>query len=69
MSKVTFNEYVKEVMSQFGKYKHSAADTEKYFNTSEVKSQLQDEYNQFVGAMPKGHTPQAVAYCLEMLYE
>ena len=73
MRKITKNEYVNAVRKSFKENGYSDAETDKFFATDEVKTKLERDYKAYTTEDPNaetsgGHDPNAVAYCLDMMY-
>lgn len=70
---ITFDAYVNAVKKSFGENSYTKQEIDEYFNSASVKQMLKEEYEDYTTEDPNditsgGHDPNAVAYCLDMMY-
>lgn len=66
---MSYEQYVATIKAEFKKYRHTDAETEKYFSTDSVKDMLLKQYDGFTKRNVAAYAPQATASCLDMMYE
>lgn len=69
---MTFQSYVYEVKKSFSKYNYKEPDIDNYFNSSATKTLLAKKFRDYTESddndVRNSANPNAVAYCLDMLY-
>lgn len=70
---ITYGSYVETIQTKLKKYGYSSSEISAFMNKADIKKYVTEEYNEYVSENPSdktsgGHNPDAVAYCLDMLY-
>ena len=70
---IAYENYVKDIQDILKEYGYSSHEIDNYMSKTEIKDYVMGEYKYYVTEDPEditsgGHSPNAVAYCLDLLY-
>lgn len=70
---IAYENYVKEIQDILKEYGYSSHEIDDYMSKTEIKDYVMSEYKYYVTEDSEditsgGHCPNAVAYCLDLLY-